>query len=193
MIGPLVGPLHIVDAFRSTLKLWAPSVLAELAIAGTQLKPPALIDMPLTVDALSSAQTPGIAVAVTGLLEEPERSARGTYNATWGVTVRVLARGDSFESTASAVYGYEVLVRTVVMQHASLGIGARTHWLGEEFAVIDPSSSRTLGGLDIAFGVELRDVLDGGAGPAVPPDPGAPPIPYPPIATTEAIVHPQEE
>lgn len=176
MIGPLLGGFEAAEAVESTLLTWLPSVLAEVnASTGLALELPALIDMPVSVDALTSAATPAMAVAGSGLAGEPVRDGRGRYSADYSITVRVLARAGGYRATARQVHGYSVAVRTALMQHRSLGGVARgVTWAAEDYSVIDPDKSRTLAGVDLGFIVDLPFVMDERGGPSEPPTGPAP-------------------
>jgi hypothetical protein len=162
VIGPLVGGFEAAEAVEATLLAWLPSVLAEVnAAKGLHLKVPTVIDMPITVDALTAAATPAMAVAGSGLAGEPVRDGRGRYSAAYSITVRVLERAGGYRATARAVHAYSVAVRTALIQHRSLGGIARSvEWSAEEYSVIDPDKVRTLAGVDVGFIVTLPYVLD---------------------------------
>lgn len=172
MIGPLAGADEVCAAVERTLTTWLPSVTAEIAAAGGPTLPvPTTYDMP-EARALSngSAALPAVVVSSPGLVGAPERDEEGSYRASWRVIVTAFARGDDYRSTARAVRGYALAIRTALLQHPSLGrFAAELTWDGEEYAALDPAAARTIGGAFVTFTVTVDGVTDATAGPAVPP------------------------
>lgn len=189
MIGPLRGAQDAVDAVRATIGPWLPSVLAEVRRAGgPDLARPYDISFPTTVEAAASlAQYPALALATSGLFDDPRRDSRGNWSASYEVTVRIVDRGADYDDTAARCRWWAVVVRTIVLQQirrADVGVTS-IDWTDEGYQVIDADSSRTLGGVDVVFVVGLGVVTNDRAGAlTLPPDPNVPTDPRPLVATT---------
>lgn len=114
-----------------------------------------------TPDALSTANTPAMAITSPGLTEPPARRS-GTVDATWRIVIGVYDRGDDYGDTAARTRKWAAVVRQVILQHPTLGgVANGVAWVGEEYAERpERSSARTLGGCAVAFDVSARDVID---------------------------------
>lgn len=129
-----------------------------------------------TLDALTAANLPGIAVTSPGLSTTPTRRAT-RYDATWRIVVGCFVRATDHATTAAATRDWAAVIRQVMLQHPTLGgVATGVEWAGEEYAERpERSSARTLGGCAVALDVTARNVID--AEPYVVPDPDAPPAP----------------
>jgi hypothetical protein len=172
VIGPLVGADEICDAVESTLAAWFPSVAAEIAAGGGPvLAAPTSYDMP---DAAAlragNAEIPAVVVSSPGLTAAPARDEEGLYRASWRIVVTAFARGADYRDTARTVRGYALAIRTILLQHPSLGgFASELTWDGEEYAALDSAAARTIGGAFVTFTVTVDDVTDATAGPLAPP------------------------
>lgn len=190
MIGPLRGADDAVRAVATCLELWLPPVLTEIAALpdGPDLVIPIVVDLPATVEAAANlAQYPAVAVASSGLADDPERSGRGTWGASYAVTARFVVRGSGYNDTARQARWYAVAGRTAVLQQLRRGAIPieLVRWTDEDFTLVDPSDARTIGGVDLGFRVTLGDVADERAGPrTLPVDPTVPTPPRPTVSPT---------
>lgn len=122
-----------------------------------------------TLEALTTANLPAVAVTSPGLADRPTRRSSG-YNAPWRIVVGAFVRGTSFTETAGRVRDWAAVIRQVMVQHPTLGgVATGLEWVGEEYVERpERSSARTLGGCAVAFDVTARNVID--SEPYVPPD-----------------------
>jgi hypothetical protein len=174
VIGPLIGADEVCGAVETALVRWLPSVLAEVNAAhGLALAMPVTYDMPDPAALRNgTADVPTVVVSSPGLIGPPVRDEEGLYRASWRIIVSAFARGVDYRDTARNVRGYALAVRTALLQHPSLdGFAAELTWDGEEYAAVDSSAARTLGGAFVTFTVTVGDVTDATAGPNTPPDP----------------------
>lgn len=108
---------------------------------------------------LSTAQFPAGAITSPGLSADPIMRGGNKYEATWRLAVAVFDRDDDFTATANRTRMWAALVRACLLAHRSLGIGAQTTWVGEEYAEITgTAASGTLGGCVVTFDVRMSDV-----------------------------------
>lgn len=124
-----------------------------------------------TLEALTTANLPAVAVSSPGLTKPAVRRSAG-YDATWRIVVGAFARGDSFTETAARVRDWAAVIRQVVLQHPTLGgVATGVEWVGEEYVERpERSTARTLGGCAVVFDVTAHNVID--AEPYVPPEQG---------------------
>jgi hypothetical protein len=195
--GPLVTVGDVRRAMESTLQLWLPATLAE--VARRQGVEPRDVKVPVTwlrlgdPDDFPMDQLPGVLITSPGVTGTPARDENGRWSATWQVFVTVLARETSFERVADLVGLYTAAVRLAVLQNRSLGgFASGCRWVGEDYVPggRDRKTRRTLGAGLKVFDVDVDDVADDTAGPLLPPDdpyiePGEPPT----AVDTELDVH----
>lgn len=114
-----------------------------------------------TLEALTTANLPAIAVTSPGLSAPASRRSTG-YDATWRIVVGGFVRGNTFTETAGRVRDWAAVIRQVMVQHPTLGgVATGLSWVGEEYVERpERSSARTLGGCAVAFDVTARDVID---------------------------------
>lgn len=124
-----------------------------------------------TLEALTAANLPAVAVTSPGLTKPASRRSSG-YDATWRIVVGAYVRGTSFIETAGRVRNWAAVIRQVMVQHPTLGgVSTGLEWVGEEYIERpERSSARTLGGCAVAFDVTARNVID--SEPYVPPEQG---------------------
>jgi hypothetical protein len=184
-VNPLTSAQDAVDAVRDTILARLPDVLAVYEAAYDVSMPmPATVDLMSTVDAMSSVATPAFAVAETGMAEPYVIQGNGLYEATYGVVVRILCRGQDYDDTSRLSRLYAAAIERALIQSRTLGGVARAIVVtGEGLAPVDAQAARTLAGRDIDLDVTIRDALN----PAMPPE-----LPFTPtgplIKTTEVDV-----
>ena len=111
-----------------------------------------------TIEALSSARLPGIAITSAGLVGQPTFSrASGLHTATWRLAVGVYdesRRGDHAE-TQARVRDWCAGIRATALAHKSLdGVAKSLVWAGEEYARIrGRESAQTIGAGAVALDV----------------------------------------
>jgi hypothetical protein len=161
----LTGAQDAVDAVRGALQQYLPAVLAAYEErTGLTLPMPQTVDLLATLEAMSSAAVPALAVSEGGLAEPLTPGAsgqRGVYDGAFRVTARVLSRGQDYEDTSriSRVYG-DAVIRAVMWHRRLGGLATTVAVTAAEPGVIDPAAVRTLAAREIDFTVYLPDVLD---------------------------------
>lgn len=120
-------------------------------------------------------RVPFVQVVCPGMADRPIRDVEG-YRAFWEINVFVVVSARDRAATRKARSVWEDAIGWCLNQNRSLGgIATALDWLGESSAdvPIDSSEERTLQGAVLVCSVEVPDVLDPNAGPAVfIPDPG---------------------
>jgi hypothetical protein len=187
--GPIVSALALRQAIRSTLQLWLPSTVAEVARqAGvTPSTIPAVRSWHVvSLEQASADQLPAVFVTTPGLADAPSRKGTGLHRADWNVTVTAAARAESHEATARLVALYTAAVRTVCTQRSSFGgFADASVWIGEDYDAIEERHGRTLAAGFVDLVVSVADVVDAHGGPLTPPvDPLAAPGDWPLVAKT---------
>ena len=173
MIGPVIGPADVADAAEATLRLWLPSTLHELGHAkGIALPEPSDYRQVPTADAILAVEDVTLAVACPGVTGDPHKSGRGALSATYVLVVSAFVRGPDYRETSQLVSAYGVAIRTVLLQHPSLGdFASSTTWTAEDVAPVgDSKSARTLQLAAEEFAVVVDGVTDARAGYLEPPD-----------------------
>jgi hypothetical protein len=182
-------------AVEATLQRWMPWTL--LQVAEFEGRNPAQITQVRTWKRLPETavidfdQLPAIGVASSGLIGTPESDGDLSSRATWAVQVEVVVRGKSYDEVTDLVGLYAAAVRACLMQHPSLGgFADQTMWIGEDYAAVDATKSRTLGAAVVEVAVTVDDVLNIHDAPAVPPLLPTDPMPEPVVVES---VHVDED
>lgn len=116
-----------------------------------------------TIEALSSADFPAVAITSPGLIGTPTYSrASNSWTATWRIAVGVYARGKDHSETAAHVRDWCAVLRTVLLLNKRLGGVAKTlAWAGEEYARVPrKDQARTFSGGAVAVDVTVENVAD---------------------------------
>lgn len=109
-----------------------------------------------TVQALSTAQLPGIAIASPGITAPPVFSrADNAWRTTWGLAIGVYERGKDHADTQARVRNWCAGIRTTVQMHKSLGgVTTALAWKSEAYNNAPATSqARTIAGGAVAFDV----------------------------------------
>jgi hypothetical protein len=185
--GPLLGADTARDAIKATLQLWTPSYIAAISAArglpasgAGSMKPVQDWTIRPEYRTLPVSSSPAILVTCPGTVKgkAPTIHGDGNIRADWLTEVSIVVFGDDWEPTADLTTRYATAVRAAILQHRSLnGVALNTVWLGEQYAEVEHSSTRTLGVAVIHFAVTLDAVMNVQAGPITPPI--APAIAYP--------------
>lgn len=174
--GQIVTGRTVRRQALEVLKLWLPGALAEIVRQEDydgRVPPVRTWNVFANATAARDDQLPAIGVSSDGLLTAPFRKARNLYDADWGITGRVVLRGQTFEETSDLVGLYVAAMRTVLLQRQSLdGLANGTTWIGEsyDYSEVAGSATRTLGGGFVEIAVPIDNVIDADAGPDTPPD-----------------------
>lgn len=120
-----------------------------------------------TMEALSSATFPAIAVSTPGLVVAPSYNrSSNTYRATWRIAVGIYVRGVDHNDSAARVRNWAAGIRTTALNHKSLdGVAIGLRWAGEEYArAADRKAARTLAAGAVALDVTADVIADPTAG-----------------------------
>ncbi|NGZ99397.1 hypothetical protein G5V59_00215 [Nocardioides sp. W3-2-3] len=90
-----------------------------------------------TVEALTSANLPGVAITAPGIAEPPSYSRSSkAWSATWRMAAGIYVRGRDHAETQKLVRDWVAGIRMTVLTHRTLGGVARSlTWTGEEYGV----------------------------------------------------------
>jgi hypothetical protein len=111
-----------------------------------------------TIEALSTARFPAIAITSAGLVTPPATDAGRQLRATWRIVVGVYDRGRDHADTQARIRDWCALIRTSLLRHRSLGgVAESVTWTGEEFALLpNRNQARTIAAGAVAFDVTAR-------------------------------------
>jgi hypothetical protein len=189
--GPIVTGQDVRDAAEATIKLWLPAYLAEV---GRQKA----LDSPLPLfrsynpaltfsDRAEYEQLPQCIIVAPGLAAPPRRDGRA-YEATWAVGVGIVAMADTWEHTLVLGELYAAVVRSIMVQHRSLGgVATNTVWTDEKYDQIEGDNESELVGAIVNFDVTVENVVDSGAGPTSPPEQPGTSQQWPQVKTIEIV------
>jgi hypothetical protein len=195
--GPIVTAADVRNAVQSTISLWSRTYLDEMARRDGQStrssdQTPTLPDFRSYPDAFEAVgfpedQLPSCALIVPGLTRKPERKGRGAVTAPWSVGVGVVVSAPDRARTIRLAELYTAAVRTLLVQHPSLGgFASGVTWLGERFTPPGgPAGQRTFVAGVLQFEVTVDEVVDTGQGPTQPIDDGSTPVGWPTVATPQ--------
>lgn len=178
--GPLIGAPYASRAMLDTIQAWSPWYIAEVGarFGITDVLVPfehwdALYDvraMPAGLTAACWVSAPN-----TDPKNPPELQGDGTYWATWLVDANIVARGLEWDQTGYMLQAYALAVRSLVVQHRSLGgLVTNTAWQGEGYKEIEHTARRTTGYAVVRFAVKVNGVTSVSAGPRTLPTSGPP-------------------
>lgn len=197
-MGPVVTGADVRFAFQTLLEEWVPSALNEIGERANAARPDAALHIDEiatwsrlpdeSIVNMEADQSPMVAVVSAGVVEQPSRDSDGLYRARWRVGVIVVVRGDTYEETSDLVGIYCAAVRVAgAQQRIDLPGARRASWIGESYSELDTDGSRSLGSGRVVFDVDIAEVLDDSAGPAVPPEAPAYEFPVDPEAETAVV------
>ncbi len=109
-----------------------------------------------TIEALSSAAFPAIAIASPGLQGQPAHSrADGGYRATWRIGVGIYDRGKNHADTQARVRDWCAAIRLTARAHRSLGgVATGVAWAGDRYELMpNRNQARTFGAGAVALDV----------------------------------------
>lgn len=193
--GDVVASGEVEDAARATLQAWLPSHLdhqrRRRSLPAGGVPRPRSWPTVSEFDPEPHEQLPSVVLVSPGTTDVMQAGAEGDVSATWRLEIVAGVAGRD-EPQARLLAGiYAAAIRSALIQNGSLGIGARTRWTGEDYAVgATNRGPRALA--QVSFTVEVDDVVNVGAGPAVPPpDPTAPPSDDPTASSATVTIEPE--
>lgn len=194
--GQVVTGSDVRRAVEAHIKLWIPTYLAEVADQHGRAR----ADMPIfrsyvpavELDTLDAAgHLPSCVVVAPGLMDEPHMDGRGEYRARWAVATGAVVSGRDQDNTLELAELYAGALRTLMIQHPSLGgFASGVEWLGERYDDFGgPVDRRTIAAGSVQFGVDVEAVVESRAGPMTPPgDPMVEPDDWPTVESVTVDV-----
>jgi hypothetical protein len=169
VFGPIVTGRTIRMAVKNTVRLFFPDYIAEVADhAGLErgvLPTFRAYLSALDMDNLGAeGQIPACVTVAAGIMGEPTKRNRH-YHARWAVAVGAVVIGQDRENTMEHAELYAAALRTLIIQHPSLGgVAEGVDWLGERYNELPNVDLRTLAAGSVQFAVDMVDVVDSSAG-----------------------------
>lgn len=193
--GEIITGTHVREAVESTIKMWFPSYIAEVARQRGWTGPP-LPDFcsytgSVDLDRLVEMQVPSCVIVAPGLVDPPTKEGTGTVRARWGVSIAATVSGQNVENTMNLAEMYAAAIRTLILQQKSLGGFAEgTDWRNEAYDEVTADDSRTMCIGIVEMTIEVRGVADTTQGPLVPPvDPTADPGEWTTVETVSVTIN----
>lgn len=112
-----------------------------------------------TIDALSTARFPAVAITSSGLVAAPTYLASSDSRVvTWRIVVGIYDRGRDHADTQARIRNWCALVRSCLLRNPNLGgVADSLAWVGEEFALLpNRTQARTIAAGAVALDVTAR-------------------------------------
>lgn len=112
-----------------------------------------------TIEALSTARFPAIAITSSGLTQSPSFSvSENSWAGTWRLVVGVYDRGRDHADTQARIRVWCACIRSSLLRNRSLsGTADSLAWVGEEFALLpNRNQARSIAAGAVAFDVTAR-------------------------------------
>lgn len=172
MFGPIITAGAVRQAIQDTIEKWMPDYLSEVGLRNGFDRgelPVFQSYAPMIVwDKFEEDQVPSCLIVAPGTLDVPQRRG-GKMNVRWGVGIGCVVSGQDREGTWKLGEIYAAAVRTLLLQHQSLGgFATGINWISERYDQLPSDSARTLGAGSLQFGVDVDGVTDPGQGLMVP-------------------------
>lgn len=175
-MSSIVSVDELCQATETTLRDMLPQVLLipeVVALIGEPRDPYVVKtwqQLPV-VEAIATAQLPGIAITSAGLVDEPSYSrANQAWDTTWRIGVGIYDRGRDHEETQARVRNWAALIRTSLQLAPTLGgVAQGLTWSGEQYQLLpNRNQARTAAAGAVAFDVKAT-VRKLTIGPGLPP------------------------
>jgi hypothetical protein len=172
----LVTASDVEGWMTALLKRWAGTYLAEAERShgydvGSLARPRGYVRTP-TFDKWNEDQLPTVCVISPGTVGPPKRDGRGRYRARWAISVGVIVSASTLDATHELAELYVAAFRQLVLQRPSLdGHANGVTWAEERYDELPFDDLRSLGVGQVAFEVEVENVVTSNAGPVTPDDP----------------------
>lgn len=198
IFGPLVTGADVERWALDTLKTYTPDYLAW-AERATGRAPRSIAQPRSWVTAADAERWPEEALPCVlllspGLADEPTREGRGAYTATFGLGLAVIVQDSTRSKVDELAKLYTAALRTILLQHPSLGGHAdAVEWADERYdSVPVEGKRRQLAAGQAVFRVAVPNVAATGGPRAPSADPYTPQPDPPQVATTEVVVEAKE-
>lgn len=173
VFGAIVTGKQVRDAAMTTVKTWSPTYLAELARRNGRTNLPSFRSYiaTLDLDRFAEDQIPSCVIVAPGLAAPPEQHARG-YRTRWALGIGTVVSGQDRDNTLELAELYAAAVRSLMLQHASLGnFAAGVTWVDERYDELDSNDMRTIAAGIVQLHIDVDDTIQPGAGPSAPMSP----------------------
>lgn len=186
--GPQVGFREVRQALLTTIQTWSAAYIAEMASrTGLTMPDFGTWEAVYANRALPADLTPACwaTCAMTDPRHAPERQGDGTWSARFIADANLVIYGEDWQQSVDLVGAYLTAVRTLVLQHSTLGgLASTSQWVGESSMEEEHQRTRTVQVARASFAVTVLGVANSLAGPkTVPAPPGT--SAGPTVATTE--------
>lgn len=202
--GTIVSGKVVERAVAASLEIWMDGYLGEMervdGYDANSIERPRGIVTASEFEKWPEDQLPVIVIISSGIQGKPTRRGDGSYEATWQIAVAPIASDMNSEETRDLASTMGAASRAALTQHKRLeselhpdGFGTSMEWVGEVPASIPFGDSRTLAAMMVMFLVTVDHVVEEAAGPRVPPENPAVPMPEGPQVTSIKVgAHPVE-
>jgi hypothetical protein len=190
--GQIVVHTQVEKAMLALLEEWLPTYLAEVErqndIEPCSIARPKSYATSVEADLNPAERMPAIIAVSPGTTGEPTREG-DQWDAWFQITVVALVMTPEEMSTRDMCGFYAAAIRSLVLQHASLGsdLVVGTVWDGEEYQG-EPGDqrNRTRGAALVHFRVKIGNLVDRSRGPLIA-DVDNPCDPVPEISTVQTV------
>lgn len=195
VFGPIKTGYEVEQAVIAHLKRWMATYLAELErISELEAESLPMVRSWTTqasTEKWPEDQLPAVLVVSTGLTDQPRSEGDGTTHATWRIGLAAICSARTEAKTHAFAKLYFAALRTIMLQHPSLGgYAEKTVWGSEQYDALPiDEEKRTLAAGYGVFDVTVAEVANKLAGVLEPPDdPYAEPGDWPTVETTEVDI-----
>lgn len=202
--GPIITSSDIEDAVTATLRRWLDTMLGEVERQSNERWGLREIQRPkswqLVTDYKSNTADRRLpCIAVEAGPEELSYGADGAVNSQMGLTVIVIAKGQTRDKTRETVAGLVTGILLTLHKHGDLdGFAVGTALGAINRDAISPEKAKTVAGTTIAIAVMTDNVASRFGGPIEPDEPAPDPLPPtspedPPHTSTNIDVDPLDD
>lgn len=191
----IVSGAQVEQALITTLQMWMPTYLAEVARqhgkGARELPTVASYTTVVEFDKWPEDQLPACIVVSPGIAEQPSQEAKGKHRAKWAAELALICSASTQKNSLDLAKMYLAAARAAILQHASLGgFASGLEWIDELYDRVPSEDTRNLGAASGLFVVHVDDVTTKGAGPgaAVPEPRIDPTLDYDPVFVEETEV-----
>lgn len=174
-IGPMFSAADLESAVETTLKTWMETYLHAMeqhrSVPAQSYEFPRAWVKDARERTYAEDQVPAI-IIVAGGAQDPERhgGGGGRYTAWFTLSIGVVVSAFDKEITSQLCKDYIAVVRTLIVQNASLdGVAQEVRWMEEHYEDGGTDGRREYAAGVCTFLVAVNDVLDAGAGMLTPP------------------------
>lgn len=175
--GPIVTGDDVEAAAKTTIGLWIPAYVDEVARQkGATLPPVRHYGVTYPDPGDTGSQYPSLAIYSPGITGEPIRHGDGRQDATWALGVGVVVADTVNYKALRLAKLYGAALRALLVQKGSLGgFATSTQWVDEETTSLGYELDRWIADCTLMFEVRVNAVVNRFGGPTTPPpDPTVP-------------------